>query len=174
MRDRAPPQEALGKRRVIRSAECLIMAMAPTCPSRRTRNTMTSKLTRQTTDAGKLGKFPDFPPRDDMQNSLHLDQPAYQASLQLHFGNNDSTIVLSRDPRAMDPGANGRTPHSGPARCLRRGPGAGGRADGLLRPTPGQAAGLRAGSGISHHGTEGLHRETGTTTPPSASPSTGG
>ena len=59
---------------------------------------MTSRLTRQTTDAGKLQKFPDFSPRDDMQNSLYLDQPAHQASLRLHFGNSDTTIVLSEVP----------------------------------------------------------------------------
>ena len=49
------------------------MAAAPMRPSHHKRTAMTSKLTRQTTDAGKLEKFPDFPPRDDMQNSLHLD-----------------------------------------------------------------------------------------------------
>ena len=65
---------------------------------------MTSKLTRQTAEAGRLEKFPDFPPRDDMQNSLHLDQPAYQASLQLHFGNNETTIVLSEIPVRWTPG----------------------------------------------------------------------
>ena len=59
---------------------------------------MSSKLTQQTTDAGKLQKFPDFSPRDDMQNSLYTDQPAHQASLRLHFGNSDRTIVLSEVP----------------------------------------------------------------------------
>ena len=65
---------------------------------------MTSKLTRQTTDAGKLEKFPDFPPRDDMQNSLHLDQPAHQATLRRHFGSYDTTIVLSEIPVRRIPG----------------------------------------------------------------------
>ena len=42
---------------------------------------MTSKLTRQTTDAGKLEMFPDFPPRDDMQNSLPwTNRPTRQSS----------------------------------------------------------------------------------------------
>ena len=72
--------------------------------SRHMRTAMTSKMIRQTTEAGRLEKFPDFPPRDDMQNSLHLDQPAYQASLQLHFGNDDSTIVLSEIPVRWPPG----------------------------------------------------------------------
>ena len=65
---------------------------------------MTSKLTRQTTDAGKLRKFPDFPPRDDMQNSLHLDDQAHQATLRRHFGSDDTTIVLSEIPVRQSPG----------------------------------------------------------------------
>ena len=50
--------------------ECPIMAAAPIRSSRHTRNAMTSKLTRQTTDAGKLEKFPDFPPRDGITKSV--------------------------------------------------------------------------------------------------------
>ena len=65
---------------------------------------MTSKLTRQTTEAGRLEKFPDFPPRDDMQNSLHLDRPAHQAALYRHFGGSDTTIVLSEIPVRWTPG----------------------------------------------------------------------
>ena len=65
---------------------------------------MTSKLTRQITDAGKLEKFPVFPPRDDMQNSLHLDQPAHQAAILRHFGGGDTTIVLSEIPVRQSPG----------------------------------------------------------------------
>ena len=64
---------------------------------------MTSKLTRQTTDAGKLEKFPVFPPRDDMQNSLHLDRPAHQAALYRHFGGSDTVIVLSEIPVRWSP-----------------------------------------------------------------------
>ena len=64
---------------------------------------MTSKLTPQTTDAGKLEKFPVFPPRDDMQNSLHLDQPAHQAALYRHFGGSDAVIVLSEIPVRWSP-----------------------------------------------------------------------
>ena len=65
---------------------------------------MTSKLTRQTTDAGRLEKFPVFPPRDDMQNSLHLDTPAHQAALRRHFGVGDAIIVLSEIPVRRSPG----------------------------------------------------------------------
>ena len=64
---------------------------------------MTSKLTRQTKDAGKPEMFPDFPPRDDMQNSLHLDQQAHQATLRRHFGSDDTTIVLSEIPVRWTP-----------------------------------------------------------------------
>ena len=39
--------------------------------------------------------FPELPPREDMQNSLHLDDPAHQAALRRHFNNDDTTIVLS-------------------------------------------------------------------------------
>ena len=64
---------------------------------------MTSRLTRQTTDHGKLEKFPDFPPRDDMQNSLHLNDQGHQAALRRHFGNSDTTIVLSEMPVRQSP-----------------------------------------------------------------------
>ena len=33
---------------------------------------MTSKTTTLTQDAGKLESFPDYPPRDDIQNWLYL------------------------------------------------------------------------------------------------------
>jgi hypothetical protein len=59
---------------------------------------MTSKLTRQTKDAGKLEIFPDFPPRDDMQNSLHLDDQGHQGILRQHLGHSSTTIVLSEIP----------------------------------------------------------------------------
>ncbi len=59
---------------------------------------MTSKLIQSPEDAGTLEVFPDFPPRDDMQNSLYLDDPAHQAALRRHLGNSDTTIVLSEIP----------------------------------------------------------------------------
>ena len=65
---------------------------------------MTSKLTRQKEDTGALERFPDFPPRDDMQNSLHLDDPAHQAALRRHFDNDETTIVLSEIPVRQSPG----------------------------------------------------------------------
>ena len=64
---------------------------------------MTSKLGQQPRNAGTLEVFPDFPPRDDMQNSLHLDDPAHQAALVEHLGNYDTTIVLSEIPVRWTP-----------------------------------------------------------------------
>ena len=48
-------------------------------------------------------KVPGLSPRDDMQNSLHLDDPAHQATLRRHFGNNDAIIVLSEIPVRRSP-----------------------------------------------------------------------
>ena len=65
---------------------------------------MTSRPIRKTPATRSAEKFPDFPPRDDMQNSLHLDQPAHQATLRRHFGSYDTTIVLSEIPVRRVPG----------------------------------------------------------------------
>ena len=64
---------------------------------------MTSKPKQRAVDAGTLDKFPDFPPRDDMQNSIYLDRPAHQAALEEHFGDYDSTIILSEIPVRWTP-----------------------------------------------------------------------
>ena len=64
---------------------------------------MTSRPSRDASDAGTLEKFPDFPPREDMQNSLHLDDDAHQAILRRHFGNNPATVVLSEIPVRSTP-----------------------------------------------------------------------
>ena len=59
---------------------------------------MTSRLNQQTTPTGTRDIFPDFPPRDDMQNALHLHKPSHLAALTAHFGNPDSTLVLGEIP----------------------------------------------------------------------------
>ena len=59
---------------------------------------MTSRLNSQTQPAGTGEMFPDFPPRDDMQNTLHLHKPSHIAALTAHFGNLDSTLVFSEIP----------------------------------------------------------------------------
>ena len=65
---------------------------------------MTSKPKQLSVDAGTLEVFPDFPPRDDLQNSIYLDRPAHQAALEGHLGNPDTTIVLSEIPVRWTPG----------------------------------------------------------------------
>ena len=50
------------------------------------------------TTAAAIERFPDFPPRDDMQNPIHLDDPAWQAALRVYFGNSETTLVLGEVP----------------------------------------------------------------------------
>ncbi len=40
------------------------------------------------------GQFPEFPPRDDMQNMLHLHDQGHQSALRRHLGNPDRTVVI--------------------------------------------------------------------------------
>ena len=42
-----------------------------------------------------------------MQNSIYLDRPAHQAALEAHFGNRDTTLVLSEIPVRHTPGREG-------------------------------------------------------------------
>lgn len=55
------------------------------------------------TDLGTLEKFPDFPPRDDMQNTLYLHYDGHQPVLRRHLGNEDTTLVLSEVPVRWTP-----------------------------------------------------------------------
>ena len=64
---------------------------------------MTSKPKQLSVDARTLEQFPDFPPRDDLQNSIYLDGPAHQAALEEHFGNRDTTVILSEIPVRSTP-----------------------------------------------------------------------
>ena len=59
---------------------------------------MTSRPIRKTPATKLADRFPEFPPRDDMQNSIYLDAPAHQAALSHHFGMSDTTIILSEVP----------------------------------------------------------------------------
>ena len=59
---------------------------------------MTSKLTTQTEAPERLELFPDFPPRDDMQNYLHLYIAGYGVALARHLGNPEITLVFSEIP----------------------------------------------------------------------------
>ena len=59
---------------------------------------MTSRPIKKTPATRSADRFPEFPPRDDMQNSIYLDSPAHQAALQRHLGTPATTIVLSEVP----------------------------------------------------------------------------
>ena len=65
---------------------------------------MTSKITPEQRTAGTLKTFPDFPPRDDMQNPLYLHDDGHQPALRLHLGNEETTLVLSEVPVGWYPG----------------------------------------------------------------------
>lgn len=50
-------------------------------------------------DSAKPAKrFPDMPPREDMNNPLYLHDPGHQAALRIHYGESNTTIVLSETP----------------------------------------------------------------------------
>ncbi len=45
-----------------------------------------------------LAVFPEYPPRGDMNNPIFLHEPSHMRSLAIHFGNYESTFVLSEVP----------------------------------------------------------------------------
>ena len=59
---------------------------------------MTTKPSTLAKTSGKPGTFPDFPPRDDMQNFLYLYQPALASALSIHFGNTEGVTVMCETP----------------------------------------------------------------------------
>ena len=73
---------------------------------------MTSKATILTKGAGKLERFPDFPPREDMQNTSHLHRRSVLTALAIHIGNPDTTLVHGEVPVAptLDPWEDYRIP----------------------------------------------------------------
>ena len=77
---------------------CYIMAAYFIRSTRHKRTAMTSRLIYQARDAKIPGKFPDFPPRDDMNNPLYLYRQGYMTTLHRHFGFLDTTLVLSETP----------------------------------------------------------------------------
>ncbi len=62
------------------------------------KSAMTSKTTTLTKEAGKLECFPDYPPRDDMQNWLYLYDTSVITSLAIHFANEPNVTVASEVP----------------------------------------------------------------------------
>jgi len=59
----------------------------------------TTKLAAPNPPAPKVEKrFPIFPPRNDMLNSIFLHMPGWQTALILHFGDSPATLILSEVP----------------------------------------------------------------------------
>ena len=59
---------------------------------------MIAKTTTTTQEAGKLLRFPDYPPRDDMQNWLHLYRKSVTTTLMLHFKDRPDVVVANEVP----------------------------------------------------------------------------
>ena len=59
---------------------------------------MTSKTTTLTQEEGKLERFPEYPPRDDMQNWLYLYDSSILTSLAIHFADEPNVTVASEVP----------------------------------------------------------------------------
>ena len=73
---------------------------------------MTNKTTTLTQEAGKLERFPAFPPREDMQNTSHLHRRSILTALAIHVGNPETTLVHGDVPVAptLDPWGDYRIP----------------------------------------------------------------
>ena len=59
---------------------------------------MTSRTTTLTQGADTLDHFPDYPPRDDMQNWLHIYETSIVTSLAIHFADTPDVTVASEVP----------------------------------------------------------------------------
>ena len=59
---------------------------------------MTTKPITRAQASVKPGTFPDFPPRDDMQNYLHLYQSGIASALVIHFGGMEGVTVMCETP----------------------------------------------------------------------------
>ena len=53
---------------------------------------------KQAESAEYLAVFPEYPPRGDMNNPIFLHEPSHMRSIAIHFGNYESTFVLSEVP----------------------------------------------------------------------------
>ncbi len=70
---------------------------------------MTNRLAN-TTVQGELLVFPDFPPRDDMQNFLYIYREAYSCALERYLGKNPTTLVMCETPVDWRPSRHPRIP----------------------------------------------------------------
>ncbi len=68
---------------------------------------MTSRTTTLAQEEGRLERFPEFPPREDMQNTIHLHRRSILTTLVIHLGSPETTLVHSQAPVAptLDPWA---------------------------------------------------------------------
>ena len=53
---------------------------------------------QQVEPAEYLAVFPEYPPRDDMNNPIYLHEPSHMRSLAIHFGRDETTFVMSEVP----------------------------------------------------------------------------
>ena len=59
---------------------------------------MTTRTIANTSTAITADPFPDYPPRDDMQNFFHLSRPSHMKSLERFFASRPSVSVVSEVP----------------------------------------------------------------------------
>ena len=73
---------------------------------------MTSKTITLPREDGRLDRFPDFPPREDMQNTKHLHLRSVLTTLLIHFADRERTLVHGEVPVAptLDPWGDYRIP----------------------------------------------------------------
>lgn len=67
---------------------------------------MVGKTIAITQTRAELERFPEFPPRDDMNNPLYLYRPSHIYALEIYLGNPETTIVLGEVPVGRTPGQN--------------------------------------------------------------------
>ena len=65
---------------------------------------MVGRTIATTSTYTELERFPEFPPRDDMNNPIYLYRPSYIYALELHVGDPETTIVLGEVPVGWTPG----------------------------------------------------------------------
>ncbi len=65
---------------------------------------MVGKTITLTATSTELERFPEFPPRDDMNNPIYLYRPSHIYALELHVGDPETTIVLGEVPVGRTPG----------------------------------------------------------------------
>ena len=61
---------------------------------------MISRTSILTKEAGRLERFPEFPPREDMQNTSHLHLRSILTALAIYLGNRETTLVHGEVPLA--------------------------------------------------------------------------